>query len=69
MQRPCVILRPETEWVELTHGGHAIVADADSKRILDAAQILMQRSFESWPQLYGDGRAAEQICSSIIQFL
>lgn len=69
VQRPCVILRPETEWVELTHGGHAIVADADTKRILDAAQILMQRSFESWPQLYGDGRAAEQICNSIIQYI
>jgi UDP-GlcNAc3NAcA epimerase len=69
VQRPCVILRPETEWVELTHGGHAIVADADTKRILDASQVLMQRSFESWPQLYGDGRAAEQICSSILQYI
>jgi UDP-N-acetylglucosamine 2-epimerase len=45
------------------------VADADTKRILDASQVLMQRSFESWPQLYGDGRAAEQICSSILQYI
>ncbi len=69
VQRPCVILRPETEWVELTHGGHAIVADADTTRILQAAHELMNRTFDEWPQLYGDGRAAEQICQSIIQFL
>jgi UDP-GlcNAc3NAcA epimerase len=69
VQRPCVILRPETEWVELTAGGHAIVADADTSRILQAAHQLMNRSFEAWPQLYGDGHAAEQICQSIIQYL
>ena len=69
VQRPCVILRPETEWVELTKGGHAIVADADKNRILQAAQQLMNRSFEAWPQLYGDGHAAEQICQSIIQYI
>ena len=69
VQRPCVILRPETEWVELTTGGHAVVADADTRRILQAAHELMNRSFAEWPQLYGDGRAAEQICQSILQYL
>jgi UDP-GlcNAc3NAcA epimerase len=69
VQRPCVILRPETEWVELTEGGHAIVTDADTTRILQAAHQLMNRSPEAWPQLYGDGHAAEQICQSIIQYI
>ena len=69
VQRPCVILRPETEWVELTAGGHAIVADADTNRILQAAHQLMNRSFADWPQLYGDGHAAEQICQSVIQYI
>ncbi len=69
VQRPCVILRPQTEWVELTHGGHAIVADADTQRIIDAADQLLGRSFDQWPLLYGDGRAAEHICSSIIQYV
>jgi UDP-GlcNAc3NAcA epimerase len=69
VQRPCVILRPETEWVELTVGGHAVVADADKNRILQAAQQLINRSFAAWPQLYGDGHAAEQICQSIIQYI
>ena len=69
VKRPCVILRPETEWVELTEGGHAIVTDADTTRILQAAHQLMNRSPEAWPQLYGDGHAAEQICQSIIQYI
>jgi UDP-GlcNAc3NAcA epimerase len=69
VQRPCVILRSETEWVELTQGGYAIVADADTRRILNAANHLMQQSFENWPRLYGDGTAAEQICNAIIQYL
>jgi UDP-GlcNAc3NAcA epimerase len=69
VQRPCVILRPETEWVELTIGGHAIVADTDTNRILQAAEQLTSRTFESWPQLYGDGHAAEQICRSIMQYI
>jgi UDP-GlcNAc3NAcA epimerase len=69
VQRPCVILRSETEWVELTQGGYAIVADADTRLILNAANHLMQQSFENWPRLYGDGTAAEQICNAIIQYL
>jgi len=69
VKRPCVILRPETEWVELTEGGHAIVTDADTTRILQAAHQLMNRSLKDWPQLYGDGHAAEQICQSIIQYI
>jgi UDP-GlcNAc3NAcA epimerase len=69
VQKPCVILRPETEWVELTRGGHAVVADADTTRILQAAQQLMNRSYDEWPELYGDGHAAEQICHSILQYI
>lgn len=69
VQRPCVILRPETEWVELTQGGHAQVADADTARILEAARHLMSNTPERWPLLYGDGRAAEHICETILQYL
>jgi UDP-GlcNAc3NAcA epimerase len=69
VQRPCVILRPETEWVELTIGGHAILADTDTTRILQSAEQLLNRTFDSWPQLYGDGHAAEQICRSIIKYI
>lgn len=69
VQKPCVILRRETEWVELTSGGHAVVADADTGRILEAAHTLMEQNFKSWPQLYGDGQAAQVIVESILKYL
>jgi UDP-GlcNAc3NAcA epimerase len=65
-EKPCVILRPETEWVELVECGAAIVTDADEKRIKDAFAKLTGTSTIQFPKLYGDGHAAEFICSEII---
>ncbi|HHG85307.1 MAG TPA: UDP-N-acetylglucosamine 2-epimerase (non-hydrolyzing), partial [Bacteroidetes bacterium] len=35
LEKPCIVLRPETEWVELVETGTAVLADADKRRILD----------------------------------
>jgi len=35
---PCVTLRPETEWVETVDAGWNVIADADSMRIVAAAE-------------------------------
>ena len=35
-QKPCIILRTETEWVELVECGTAIIADANKKKIKEA---------------------------------
>ena len=35
-ETPCVILRPETEWVEIVEAGAGILADADYDRIIAA---------------------------------
>lgn len=68
-KKPCVILRPETEWVEIVENGNAIIADADKKRILDAYNLLKKKADYTFPPFYGDGKAAEFICSSIINDL
>ena len=34
-ETPCVILRPETEWVEIVEAGAGVIADADYQRIMD----------------------------------
>jgi UDP-GlcNAc3NAcA epimerase len=68
-EKPCVILRPETEWVELVECGAAIVADADEKRIKAAFDILFAKADFKFPNLYGDGTAAEFICGELVKNL
>ena len=66
--RPCVIMRPETEWVEIVDHGAGILADADYDRILAAYGELSGKQI-AFPSLFGDGHAAEVILSSIRQYL
>lgn len=68
-EKPCVILRPETEWVELVECGAAIVTDADESRIKAAFEILNAKTDLQFPKLYGDGKAAEFICAELVKYL
>lgn len=69
-QKPCVILRPETEWVEIVNNGNAVIANADQKAIVSAVKNLMENRNElTYPSLYGDGEAASFIASEIIRNL
>ncbi len=68
-EKPCVILRPETEWVELVECGTAIITDADEQKIIDAFKILTTKTDMKFPKLYGDGKAAEFICGEILHHL
>lgn len=64
LQRPCIIMRPETEWVEIVENGAGIIADADTDSILNAYRELNGREV-AFPELFGDGHAAELILKSI----
>lgn len=68
-KKPCVILRPETEWVELVTCGSAIIADADEARILAAYETLLSNRDLHYPPFYGNGKAAEFICAEMIAHL
>jgi UDP-GlcNAc3NAcA epimerase len=68
-KKPCVILRPETEWVEIVENGNAQIADADFDRILNASNELLAKSNFTFPPLFGDGKAAEFIVGKIIEKL
>lgn len=65
---PCVILRPETEWVEIVEAGAGIIADADYDRIIAAYEALAGKPVH-FPPLFGDGHAGEKIISEIMDYL
>ena len=67
-ERPCVILRPETEWVEIVNHGAGVIADADKARIIDGYEKLVNHPV-SFPKLFGDANAAKHILETIVSYL
>ena len=65
-KKPCIILRPETEWVEIVQTGNAILADADESRIMEAWQHFQNNPPTAFPEIFGDGHAAEFMLDKII---
>jgi UDP-GlcNAc3NAcA epimerase len=62
----CVTLRDETEWVELVEVGANLLVGADKERILDAIKHVTNMKITStWPDLYGNGNAADIIVGRI----
>ena len=68
-QKPCVILRDQTEWIEIVENGNAFLAGADEEKISNAFKNLSTRNDFTFPSFYGDANAAEFICSKIISDL
>ena len=66
-EKPCVILRPETEWVEIVDHGAGIIADADYDRIVRAYRQLVDHPVR-FPHLFGDAHAAEMILQTILDY-
>ena len=66
-RKPCVIARPETEWVEIVYTGAGIIADADETRITQALEFFENNPVIDFPAVFGDGKAAEFICGEILK--
>ena len=66
-QKPGIILRYETEWVEIVQEQAAIVTNADKEKILSAYYHFhsTENGLKFLP-LFGDGKAAEFICETIL---
>jgi UDP-GlcNAc3NAcA epimerase len=64
--KPCIILRPETEWVELVECGAATIVGSNPEEIANAFMNYSSQKIE-FPPLFGDGKAAEFICSKMIE--
>ena len=66
-KKPCIVLRKETEWIELVQNGTAKLADADPGKIRDEFEsFLVQGQNLEYPGFYGDGRTAEFILNEIL---
>jgi UDP-GlcNAc3NAcA epimerase len=64
--RPCIVLRKETEWVELVKNGTVKLADADPEKIRKAWDYFMNnREILQYPAFYGDGKAATSMLKEI----
>lgn len=66
-ETPCVILRPETEWVEIVDAGAGIITDADYNRIIRAYDDLADKEV-SFPPLFGNGHASVAILKEIVAY-
>jgi len=69
MKKPSIVLRPETEWVEIAENGAAVIADADKSKITGAFDHFMKTTELTFPPVFGDGHAAEFICTEILKHI
>lgn len=68
LKRPCIVLRDDTEWVELLEGGHVILTERSPEAIQRAVNRFKDIKLD-YPALYGDGSAAEIILDRIMTYL
>ena len=65
-KKPCIIMRSETEWKEIVEVGAAMIADADEENIMKAYFHFKGNRNIEYPNIFGDGKAAEFICNELI---
>jgi UDP-GlcNAc3NAcA epimerase len=65
-KKPCIILRAQTEWVELVECGAAILADSETTKIIESYTHYKAQSDLNFPPVFGDGKAAEFICKEML---
>lgn len=61
MKKAVVVLREETEWVEIIEAGNGVLTGADTEKIISSARKFMDNTPEAYPPIFGDGNAARQI--------
>ncbi|WP_256350765.1 non-hydrolyzing UDP-N-acetylglucosamine 2-epimerase [Acinetobacter sp. CWB-G5] len=62
-KKPCITMRDQTEWVELIEHGVNVLAGADTQKIIDFAQAMLNKNIEDPLNLYGGGKASQNIAN------
>jgi UDP-N-acetylglucosamine 2-epimerase len=60
--RRAVVLRNESEWVELVDAGSSLLVGADTRKIADSSKWAINK-FSAEDGIYGDGHAARKIAA------
>ena len=66
-EKAVIILRPETELLGIVENCNGTTDVAGKEKILNAYQNLSTNKKRIFPSIYGDGHAAEFICTKLIQ--
>lgn len=66
-RKKCLVLREETEWKELAVHGTVEVAGVQPNDIRAHYDRLKSRELTDYPDYYGDGQAAVQICRVLLE--
>jgi UDP-GlcNAc3NAcA epimerase len=66
-RKPGIVLRAETEWVEIVENGCAVLADAEQEKIVQAFHGFYNKPPVNYPPLFGDGNSAVFICEEILK--
>lgn len=64
-QKPALILREQTEWVELIKNGSAVLVGSDLQKISDTFQLLKNKKIFFQDQVFGQGKAARSIIETL----
>lgn len=64
-KKPCLILRDQTEWVELVDYGYNVLSKIDKKDILENYHQIKTIKKDFNDQLYGDGKTGELILKEL----
>lgn len=69
LKKPAIILRPQTEWVEIVQCGNAAVCDANRDLIVNKAKDYILNPPADFPELFGNGKAGRFICETMLKTL
>ncbi len=61
MEKPVVVLREETEWVEIIASGNGSLTGASTEMIVSDTCRFLESPPTSFPPIFGNGRAANEI--------
>lgn len=65
LNKPCITLREETEWIETINGNWNFTVGTDKKKILEKTAIV---NFSEQGNYYGDGKAGEKIVNALLNY-